>query len=90
MCDESFSTICSWIKTKGDKLKRFIIRTMKFQGNQLSWLKSALGARKLQLEYVQVCEFNDFPNNYKKDNMVNFQFDLFEKDKVSHVWERFR
>jgi hypothetical protein len=53
-------------------------------------LKSALGAQKLQLEYVQVCEYNSFPNQQKKANLEIFQFDVFEKDKDPHLWERFR
>ena len=67
LSDEAFSAICSWIKIKGEKLKRVIFEEVKYLGKQPNWLKSALVARKDQLEYVEIVEQNKAANAAKME-----------------------
>ena len=68
--EEVFSTICNWIKHDAHSLRRLTISGIAYKYRMLAFLKSALIARKSQIDNLEVIKNNEFVAPDIKENVA--------------------
>ena len=77
--EDVFSTICNWIKFDAHSLRKLSISGLEYKSRQLAFLKSAIMARKSQIDRLDVLDNNKFESTGKEKAMRAFVEEHFEQ-----------